>query len=170
MADSRLTKYPPGVLELLTLKNEGTGPDVFGGMLVPTFDAIEFYAESSVFPATDLFNGIAQGTVNLSSTAPYARRVLGLGGTIVIGADAGTWLSMRIGVRFPQGFTVPFGTLNLIGTVPAGSRWFVACNFPKPLVLPAGHQYELAWYGDFSGADHVGELQYVFHRLDVSTP
>lgn len=169
MADSPLAKFPPGVLELLSLKTLGQAPSLFGELVVPTFEMLDFYGADRIVGVAENGPAAAIGSTFSSAAAVNYRRLLGFSATLIIGAAGGTNGGVAIGINVP-GQTSPtlFGVANL-GAVVAGGFYRVAGELPCPLVLPPGHTYVAISYGNPVGTDHQLQLRYTYQRLDLAS-
>lgn len=161
-----LHKSPAGLLELLRLRTLGRQPGLFSEQVSSVVESTEFYAADLVINGSE--DGAA-GAINqtfLGAAAPTYRRYLGLSGQLIMGAAAGTVISVGIGFRSPAAAAnVAWGTLNL-NTPVAAMVYRVHAQFPIPLVLPPGSQPMIQTSGNAAGADHVLQLRYCFHNLD----
>lgn len=173
---SDLQKAPSGLLELLRLRSNGDQPTTFADSVLSVVVANEHYGADLQFSSSDSGTGAIgqsiQVVIGSGFTAPATPgpvRFMAIGGDMVFGAAAGTWLQMRIGIRAPtansppawiawQSYAAPF-------LVAAGALTIVA-NFPAPIILLPGSAVRIEMTGDAVGADHTLRLRTLRQELN----
>lgn len=161
-----LHKAPKGLLELFRLRTHGSNPPTFGEIVAPSVDVTEYYGADLISTVSEnSAAGAATGQLN-GAAAVFARRYLGLSGTWVGGAAAGTWLEVSVGIGgVPGGGNVLFGAKTVSVPV-AAAVYRVAAVFPVPLVLPPGAFPFVLTESNAAGVDHVRQLRYMFQIFD----
>jgi len=164
VAKSPLQKYPGGLLELLSLKTLGKAPELFDDTVAPVIEVGELYGMDRL-RTTSTAGAAGAVTGALQEIVDGPNRYRAIGGSIGIGAAAGTWLVLGIGIRMP-GVAGPVCWLNWAAFTPRiGVRFAVGGFLGEPLSLPSGAVIELETYGDAAGADHVRRVTNLFEAL-----
>jgi hypothetical protein len=161
-----LHKFPLGLLEVFRLRTSGGQPTHFGEAVQPVSDVTDFYA-SDLLQVFNASSGATTLPLTLVTTLPNPRRIVGVSGVVVIGANAGTVLRLRLGVR-----TNASQVIHYIGNSQPTSA--VNTTFPAlgsalpPYTLPAGSQFVLEVDSNATGGDHVIAIRYLAQDFAVS--
>lgn len=162
----KLNIAPTGLLELMRLKQLGENPAEFSDIVHPSFDATDFYGAQSMAVTREVgvAGNIGAGIASTPSNIP--KRYMAASGGIVVGAAAGTYLTMAIGYTFDPGTITNFVLLNSITVAPVvGGVYRVAASFER-LILPPTARIFCAINGNAGGADHLPTIEYGYQRLD----
>lgn len=162
-----LHKAPRGLLEIFRLRTLGAQPNLFAELVQPVTDVTDFYGVDTLVEVNE--NSVAPGTIidGLTSVpAEFARRLIAVSGAVVIGANAGTFVDLSLGINLPGFVFAPVRIAEkFVNPTAVGGGYTVTATFP-PLMLPAGHTLTVACSGDATGNDHVFNIRYLFQRLD----
>lgn len=162
----KIQRQPLGLGNLLSIFG-GQSPTELEDRARVIVDGTDFYGASQVVATSEnQAAGASAGTFAGASSA-NARRYLGLSGAFIVGAAAGTYLTVSVGITFPNGTVVQWGNTN-IPTPIATATYRVVANFPGPIVLPPGCSPSITVDSNAGGADHVKQLRYSFQRLDLT--
>jgi hypothetical protein len=160
-----LHKVPRGLLDLLRARTLGRNPDELGNVVTSIVDATSMYGSDLQVVASD---ALAAGAINrtITGSATFPGRLLAIGGQIVMGAAAGTFLRLRISYSpGPSFLAVPL--IEQTYTAPAlvnGSTYTTGILLPSPLVFAPGAQFTFSTIGDAAGADHVPTMRSLFEN------
>jgi hypothetical protein len=161
-----LHKSPSGLLELFRLRALGKQPDQFGNAVQPVYDVGDHYAPDLY--VTGRFD-TAPGVMNQTLTARGSvGRYMHVSGTVVVGAAAGTFLHMRLGLQQPGGN--PIAWLVQSNFTPRVAVAFTIAVPVLRMVLPAGVAFVLNTQGDAAGADHDLSIEFGFYAFTAESP
>lgn len=153
---SPLHKVPTGLLELYRLRTLGHAPNEFSDTVIPTVESLEAYAapEMQTVSTTPNIGAINAGRIASIITVANFTWLWGIGANITMGAAAGTWLLIEVGVMIGQSQSLM--TIASWDQRSPGATFSTSAGvlLPKPLVLRAGSQLYARVSGDAGGADH----------------
>lgn len=151
-----------GLLQFLRIKG-GQGPYAMGLTVEPSIDVTDFYGVQSAVIGSD--TGVAGViTAGLIGTVPnQPRRYTTLSAGIIIGAAAGTYLTLAVGFRDPLNNRI---SLNSLSLAPVATGVYRVSAFILGLVAPPTWAPAVFVDGNAAGADHVPFVQYSYQRLD----
>jgi len=161
-----LHKVPRGLLDLIRGRTLGLNPSELSSVVLAAIDATSMYGSDLQVVASD---ALAAGAINrtITGSSTFPGRLLAIGGQIVMGAAAGTFLRLRISYSpGPSFLAVPL--IEQTYTAPAlvaGSVFTTGIQLPSPLVFPSGAQFTFSTIGDAAGADHVPTMRSLFENF-----
>lgn len=167
MINNPLRKWPSGLLELLSLKNQGISPQQLSPTLTPVLVANGFYGADLVFTSNDNSTGAlprtVTGIIGAGAAAPGPIQILSLSAEILVGAAAGTRLCVQFGLSVPNA-NAPvhwLGQLFISGANLAAAQTYgvPATHAFEDLVILPGTRIFAQAFGDAGGADHTLRLR-----------
>jgi hypothetical protein len=169
----KLQKIPPGFLDLMDLKTDGGNPPLFSDELRGVVDLTDMYSADKLI--TGQWNGSAGAvsrTYTILGTLPVLQlaRLRAVGGGFTMGAAAGTFLRLTLGIRIASTTFAPPPTVPLFfeSYVPpiAAITHYVGGYLSRPLVVQPGSELVLISRGDAAGVDHIPSVLALFEALE----
>lgn len=161
----KLQKIPRGLLELFKLRQTGEYPDDMSRTLLPVVDVSAFYSSDTLIAAgsAPTVGALAPELIEDLLTTGGMLGILGLGGSLTIGAAAATNVQLSWGIILPGSTRIVLGCAFVAQAAAAAVVRF-GSTFPR-VVVPAGTTLFVQASGTAAGVDHTLNITGLLENL-----